>query len=235
MHCDIAFITDAPNNLGETPLHWAMRAGPAGMIVARTLLANGAKPHTFSKPFLRPLDVAALGFSTGSETRNLEETRETRKNFFLHSPQSRSLILHHPECLEHTPKNENDWEVPDRINSILKSLEDEECKLIYEREITISSEFERASLELLSRVHSAEYLAFVNDLSKELERRKNESMDNKEGDNKASVVPFTPLVQRTMMKNDGVEIGTHSDTSFSVGSLKAARRAAGAVQHSVDW
>lgn len=31
-------------------------------------------------------------------------------------------------------------------------------------------------------------------------------------------------------KEDG-----HSDTAFSAGSLKAARRAAGAVQHAVDW
>jgi acetoin utilization deacetylase AcuC-like enzyme len=32
-----------------------------------------------------------------------------------------------------------------------------------------------------------------------------------------------------------VKMGQHSDTSFSVGSLRAARRAAGAVQHAVDW
>ena len=32
-----------------------------------------------------------------------------------------------------------------------------------------------------------------------------------------------------------VKLGAHSDTSFSVGSLRAARRAAGAVQHAVDW
>ncbi|MGK3758889.1 MAG: hypothetical protein ACI8RD_011206 [Bacillariaceae sp.] len=32
-----------------------------------------------------------------------------------------------------------------------------------------------------------------------------------------------------------VKIGEHSDTSFSAGSLRAARRAAGAVQHAVDW
>ena len=31
-----------------------------------------------------------------------------------------------------------------------------------------------------------------------------------------------------------VKLGAHSDTSFSVGSLRAARRAAGAVQHAVD-
>jgi len=49
-----------------------------------------------------------------------------------------------------------DWEEPDRVESILK---------------LISSEFERTNLEFLSRVHSAEYLAFINDLSKELESR----------------------------------------------------------------
>jgi acetoin utilization deacetylase AcuC-like enzyme len=32
-----------------------------------------------------------------------------------------------------------------------------------------------------------------------------------------------------------VKEGIHSDTSFSAGSLRAARRAAGAVQHAVDW
>jgi hypothetical protein len=32
-----------------------------------------------------------------------------------------------------------------------------------------------------------------------------------------------------------VKLGTNSDTAFSAGSLRAARRAAGAVQHAVDW
>lgn len=32
-----------------------------------------------------------------------------------------------------------------------------------------------------------------------------------------------------------VKLGVHSDTSFCAGSLRAARRAAGAVQHAVDW
>ena len=42
-------------------------------------------------------------------------------------------------------------------------------------------------------------------------------------------------VQRTMMKDSTIKKGQHSDTSFSAGSLRAARRAAGAVQHAVDW
>jgi hypothetical protein len=32
----------------------------------------------------------------------------------------------------------------------------------------------------------------------------------------------------------GVQVKEHSDTSFSAGSLGAARRAAGTVQHAVD-
>ena len=45
-------------------------------------------------------------------------------------------------------------------------------------------------------------------------------------------------VQRSMIKiqdSKHVKLGEHSDTSFSAGSLRAARRAAGAVQHAVDW
>ena len=205
------------------------------MSVVRTLLADGAKPHIYSKTYQRPLDVAAIGFSTGSLVKNVNDIIETRKNFFVNSPQSRTLILHHPECLEHTPKSENDWEVPDRVKSILKVIDNEDGQLMNKREITISSEFDRASLELLSRVHSTEYLAFVNDLSKELGRTKLNGSKESGIEKKHSVIPFTPMVQRSMMKDETVEIGTHSDTSFSVGSLKAARRAAGAVQHSVDW
>jgi acetoin utilization deacetylase AcuC-like enzyme len=97
-------------------------------------------------------------------------------------------------------------------------------------EVTVSDDFERATLELLSRIHSAEYLSFVNDLSKELERKRKQHLiaetQSNTSDNETvkpmQVVPFTPMVQR-------------SDTAFSVGSLKAARRAAGAVQHAVDW
>ena len=53
---------DAKNDRGETPLHWALRAGRVGMPVVSILLDNGAKPAVWSKEFLRPIDVAADGF-----------------------------------------------------------------------------------------------------------------------------------------------------------------------------
>ena len=117
------------------------------------------------------------------------------------------------------------------LSSILDMID--EGNLIKQREISISTKFDRANLELLSIVHSAEYLSFVNTLSKKMERRGKEGSDD-EILYKDSVVPFTPMVQRSMMKNEVKTNRNHSDTSSSAGSLKAARRAAGAVQHTAD-
>jgi len=105
---------------------------------------------------------------------------------------------------------------------------------IHSHEITVSQEFDRASLDLLRRIHSADYLSFVNNLSKELEKKHKEENDADASRNVPTVVPFTPMVQRSMIKVTESNVKQHSDTSFSVGSLRAARRAAGAVQHAVD-
>jgi len=259
---------DAKNERGETPLHWALRSGRVGIPVATILIENGARPSVWNNQFKRPIDVAADGFFDESDPvmaiRALDEKKkklrkeqrqklrnaaierkESRANIFECSAQSRTLVLYHPECLEHIPKAEGDWENPDRIKSIMERIQqihvESGTPSIYPREIQISQEFERAKLDLLSRVHSTEYLNFVNDLSKDLERQQKEQNAN-DGKNKDDnpiappVVPFTPMVQRSMTKvqYSSVKLGEHSDTSFSVGSLRASRRAAGAVQHAVD-
>ena len=266
---------DAKNAAGETPLHWAMRAGYRGIAVVSVLLESGARPAVADGKFKRPLDVAAEGFlddegslasirkresKQASKKMSKElnkalrdsslERKETRANLLIRSPNSRTLVLHHPECLEHHPKSSSDWEAPDRVTSILRrvvpssdSTGATETSGIFPHEVTVSQEFERAKLDLLSRVHSTEYLSFVNALSKDLEQQLkqsgNTSMDESDHglDIRPPVVPFTPLVQRTMIKVDEsrIKIADNSDTAFSAGSLKAARRAAGAVQHAVDW
>jgi len=212
---------DTINLMGESALHWASRAGKLGKKATRTLLILGARVSVYNVSFRRPLDVAAYKFMDVDDEmqRNLvqrssvtpettfsmttskvntfstsgtPEKHETRGNFFLHSPQSRTLILHHPECLDHIPKADFDWEAPDRVKSIIATIEGAvnnkaECTCeLHEYEIQISSDFERATLELLSRVHSADYLTFVNDLSKELEQRQS-SRGNQ-------AIPFTPVV-----------------------------------------
>lgn len=231
-------LPDAQNKLGETPLHWAMRAGRSSMDVVGVLLENGARAASLNKSFKRPVDVAADGFDDESgsaapkrqpdkaweekrkrvtkEERRLllevtEERKEVRASLLKRSAQSRTLVLHHPECLEHTPKSSTDWEAPDRITAIMGRVgtnADVAGKpVLMPYEYTASSEFERAKLDLLSRVHSTDYLAFVNDLSKELERRQKEEEEAASGDSDDQrtetltppVVPFTPMV---CMPND---------------------------------
>jgi hypothetical protein len=196
-----------------------MRAGRKGQSAVRVLVEDGARVNISNNSFRSPLDVAAAGFlfavkKNGKKIENrreradpksVAETRACRANLFSCSPSSRTLVLHHPDCLEHIPKSESDWECPDRISSILTKLteasdgaaggevdEFSEPFRFSPREITVSTDFERASLELISRVHSAEYLDFVNELSKTLERRQKE--DNGEFES-VMTIPFTPHVR----------------------------------------
>lgn len=214
---------DAKNELGETALHWAMRAGAVGVPVVSVLIENGARPSVWNHEFKRPLDVAADGFfDDGAESvielqklLNLrkrlnkeqrkvlkeaaEQRRLAREHFLKLSLQSRTLVLNHPECLEHHPKSSSDWEAPGRITSILDRLlgKDQKQPAILEHEITVSQEFDKAKLDLLSRIHSAEYLSFVNDLSKDLERQQKQENKDSTDDTVTitpPVVPFTPMV-----------------------------------------
>ena len=200
--------------------------------------------------------------------RTLPDRIATRRYLLHHVSSLRTLVLHHPECLDHHPKSMSDWETPDRVKTILQRLDvltpataqsNASKTSILPHEIVISQDFDRGNLELLSRVHSKEYLSFVNQLSKELERKVeihscsvDQEIDGDIGTKTANattkwglpisstslpVVPFTPMVQRSMIKiaESNVKLSDNSDTSFSVGSLRAARRAAGAVQHAIDW
>ena len=129
------------------------------------------------------------------------------------------------------------------IKKLAQEVFEIEAKEIASLSHRLTDDFERATLELLSRIHSAEYLSFVNDLSKELERKRKQHLIAEAQSNSSEyepekpmpVVPFTPMVQRKILKEERTKDNDHSDTAFSVGSLKAARRAAGAVQHAVDW
>ena len=203
-----------------------MRSGRRGIPVASILIENGARPSVWNIHFKRPIDVAADGFFDESDPvmdiRTLDEKKkklkkeqrlklreanverkEARANLFECSAQSRTLVLYHPECLEHIPKAAGDWENPNRITSIMERIQgihsESGTPSIYPREIQVSQEFERAKLDLLSRVHSTEYLNFVNELSKDLERQQKEQNGNDGENNDANsstppVVPFTPMV-----------------------------------------
>jgi gamma-glutamylcysteine synthetase len=76
----------------------------------------------------------------------------------------------------------------------VKSVLDRKNHYVRDNEIQITTDFERASLEFLGRVHSAEYLTFVNNLSKELEKKQREEEISK-SKNMPSIIPFTPMVR----------------------------------------
>lgn len=217
---------DSENDRGETALHWAMRAGRIGMSVVSMLLENGAKASVWNKEFKRPLDIAADGFHDEGENSVIElkkfvdarkrlskeqrqvlkeaaeQRRRAREHLLRLSAQSRTLILNHPECLEHHPKSSSDWEAPGRVTSIMEKIlgTDPKMQAIHSHEITVSQDFDRASLDLLRRIHSADYLSFVNDLSKELEKKHKEENDADASRNAPTVVPFTPMVCYAAMR-----------------------------------
>ena len=141
----------------------------------------------------RALDVAAEGFwrrggSRASPTSvkptefvekspSASEREEARTNLLMCEPRLRTLVLHHPECLEHGSADGADWEVPDRVTCILNKVAkevDEAGKPVFGAHmVTLSSEFDRVSLEVLARCHSKSYIQFVNELSVSLEKVRN--------------------------------------------------------------
>lgn len=205
---------------GDTAAHLAARNGH--IHVLNVLSSCGANCHIRNNAARCALDVAQDCPESGV-TRE-----EIRDAMLVMEPRLRSLILYHEDCLEHAARRESDWEGPDRLRGIMKLLMD--SKEFPGHKVEISNQFDKAHVELLSRVHSPEYIAFVNTLSKRVQEESEKSMGA------TPPVPFTPQVQKTMMRQDDstTKHPEACDTSFSGGTLKAARRAAGAVAHAVD-
>jgi SHAQKYF class myb-like DNA-binding protein len=214
---------NAQNQEGDTALHFSSRW--AKVEAAQALVDAGAACHgIYNNQHKNALMVAADGlFKEGDEAAYRAAKLELRRIILTAEPRNRTLIVHHPECLEHHPRSDRDWECPERVETLMHGIYSSSVLMAYELEV--SSDFERAGVEALARVHSAEYIRFVNDLSKKLEV---------EGG--PTSVPFTPMVQRTLMRKNTTDLkpGEFCDTSFSSGSLRAARRAAGSVLKAVD-
>jgi hypothetical protein len=205
------------NEEGNAAVHLASLHGHAPML--EMLAGLGANFHLRNNNALSPLDLV------GQISRDPGEREVLRRHMFSVEPRLRTLILFHQDFLDHTARRPSDWEGPDRLTAIMKKLQNRQ--LFPDYELEFSSQFEKADVTLLGRVHSPEYLAFVNDLSKRVQSD-NTSFEN--------TLPFTPQVQRHLMRqtSDELKSSENCDTSFSGGTLNAARRAAGAVAHAVD-
>lgn len=202
---------------GDTASHISIKSKKLGFL---SMLVNlGANLHIRNNAALSPLELA----SQLAET--IEERHQIRNFLFGIEPRLRTLILFHEDFMCHSTRSLYDWEGPSRVASIINKLRNEEEFPLLEVEIT--NQFSKADVTLLGRVHSPEYLAFVNDLAKRVRSHEGISEDT---------VPFTPQVQKYLMRQSSEEIknSEYSDTVFSSGTLDAARRAAGAVAHAVD-
>jgi acetoin utilization deacetylase AcuC-like enzyme len=214
------------NTEGDTATHIAARNGCIAFI---EMLADlGANFHLRNGTSVGALDLA------GSQVKDAAQRDTLRKVMLSVEPRLRSLVLYHEDFLEHTARRASDWEGPDRLNGIMDRLRDKNEFPDYELEI--SNRFEKADVTLLGRVHSPEYIAFVNMLSKQVQQEAQDLQDGEDVVGPPAILPFTPQVQRFVKRQSTEELKSSegSDTSFSVGTLSAARRAAGAVAHAVD-
>lgn len=191
------------------------------------LLADfGANCHLRNNQALNALDLS------GTVTDfSIQQREELRRIMLSVEPRLRTLVLYHEDCLEHSARRPDDWEGPDRLMGIMHRLQNN--SEFPEHELEISTHFDKANVEMLSRVHSSEYIAFVDKLSKQMKADSSSKKKQKDG---KFVIPFTPHVQNGMQEKnwDQTKAAEYCDTSFSEGTLHAARRAAGAVAHAVD-
>ncbi len=205
------------NKDGDAAVHIAAKEGHIPFV--HMLARLGANFHIRNGAALSPLDLA------GFYSKDPGEREVLRTAMLSVEPRLRTLILYHQDFLTHAARRPSDWEGPDRLKCIMSRLRDR--KEFPDYVVEISSQFEKADVELLGRVHAAEYLTFVNELSKQVRG---------DDDIGQMTVPFTPQVQKHIMHHpsDLLKRDDTCDTSFSPGTLNAARRAAGAVAHAVD-
>jgi acetoin utilization deacetylase AcuC-like enzyme len=235
-------IIDSLNKDGNAPVHLAAIAGHGQFL---DLLADyHANVHLRNAEALSAIDLA------GYASKDPGEREVLRRLLLSKDRRLRTLILYHPDFLTHSTRKPSDWEGPDRLSAIIARLRDKQEFPAYELEI--SDQFEKADVSLLGRVHSPEYLAFVNDLHKQvqkLQHPRSASGSNTSGlyssdtdpfysaaSDPRNILPFTPQVQRALLRQNANEVkpAENCDTSFSLGTLNAARRAAGAVAHAID-
>lgn len=201
---------------GDTPLHRACRFGCARSISA--LLSDGVRAPAFARNAARltPLDVAGVNDS-GQPSRHLRNS--ARAAFFAACPAARTLVLYHPDCEAHVTRPGHQ-ESSRRVSELLRRVRaapKSAGKHFDAGEITLSSDFPAATLDVVRLAHTTEYVAFVGSLAEQVELAG------------SSPLPFTPRLQSALHAGSGgaaakaaaKALDAPSDTSFSAGTLQA--------------
>jgi acetoin utilization deacetylase AcuC-like enzyme len=140
----------------ETALHRGARMGNVDAVQA--LLEHGADLGARGA-FNQTADEIA-GDYDGRIT--LKHRAAIRKCLFTFQPRLRTLVLQHPDCLLHVTEDTHQ-EAPARIHAILRKLG--QAKFFPPYEINVTDEFKAATDKAVGRAHTAEYLAFLRQLT----------------------------------------------------------------------
>lgn len=112
------------------------------------------------------MNVVILVFFLSFPELSMDEKSKIREVFYTSIPSLRTLIVSHPDCLLHVPRENgsqgsNPWEAPARIDAIMSELKEE----LKDWEIDYDSSFEPASSEDILRAHSRRYLRLLCELN----------------------------------------------------------------------
>lgn len=218
--CSIAQLNHSLKGLnGDNALHRACRLGKSANVRVlaerfphmATDMNNDLKlPHEVAGLWMGKIDSvsrSAVRTSLGSTTAGLK-----------------SVVISHDDCLLHVPRSSGSqgsqpWESPERLSAIMKAVK----RMSPDPLVNIISDFPSATDEQILRCHSSEYLKFLYSMEETLQGL-------------VVPIPFTPAVQRSLAKLplERTKSSSLSDTSYSEGTLTAARKACGAVCHAVD-
>ena len=97
---------------------------------------------------------------------SMDEKSRLREVFYRSIPSLRTLIVSHPDCLLHVPRENgsqgsNPWEAPARIDAIMSELKE----ALKDWEVEFDSSFEPASSDDILRAHSKRYMRLLYDLN----------------------------------------------------------------------
>ena len=212
---------------GDTPLHRASRMGRVENIAA-LLAFDGSLCFLLNKAFETPLQVAGM---LGPNTEDPKKRSAVRQEFANQRCRQQTMILHHRDTLMHATRTSGSqgmfpWEAPERVTGIVSAITK---SFANDPLVSIACDFAPATDDDILRCHSREYL----DLLKHLEDILVAEDPQLE---LHSCIPFTPAVQKRIARlpSDFMKNEAFSDTSYSSGTLRAARCAAGSVIHAID-
>ncbi|KAK8809550.1 hypothetical protein WA158_000493 [Blastocystis sp. Blastoise] len=209
---------NTPNNNGDTALHLCC-SNNRGECVKVLIKEMNVDETLRNNKHQTPLDVL-YDTETSLPSNSRDSLRHILYSIF---PSYKTLIAYHPNCLLHVPRDtgsqgSNPWEAPARLPAILEQIKKDLSPWEYE----ISSDFGPIDNSELKGIHSDRYIQLLEDLNNQV---------NKEN----QPVAFTPRVQRGQGVPEGqLKASDNCDTSFSKGSLLAAKTAAGGTCYAID-